>query len=507
MNVYQQAHRYFPVMRFNLLLCFVLSMGFSESSLARSILDSSATQMLVARETRHKQPPAKSVSPEVTAFLNGPQIPTDLSATGIYPNGYQMHLGIYSPAPTPSIFVPNKTNLQRVIEGGFTVAGPFYQRDLDEKVQITREVVRQKIHVAIQIEGPSSLFKDNVSMKERPAVMSNIRDEDLRAHIGNRMSAFLSDPNIEPWISSWAATPEELRPGKPEELRYLDVFSNEVRARDRRRRPIFNYQPNNRNASALQEITRSLDIVFMGAYTSAIGWSENHAARIHWAMDQITQAAQVGQKIPMIGLQLSKDLPGFTSDTLQDSPETAERLRTLLRHDMWLSLARGAKAIQIWSMAEKRDDLTTHREQFDAYASVTQELTGQLGLQTPLLFGIPRHDVNAEVLSGPTTVQASDDEPLSKAKAADSLFVRDILGQRWPSITLANLALSGSRTLVVVNSVREPIRVGLSGIPSGLYCTDLVGGSARQAARDQNRIILNMPAFGVWVGRLNALEK
>jgi|GEM_PF-3356002 len=506
---YQAARKHSITDRFKIFFfsVFTVGAGFLEPSLARSVLDLPTPQMLAAREGGHKQPQAKSVSPEVTAFLNGPLVPANLPATGIYPNGYQMHIGIYSPNPNSSIAVPNKSNLQRIMEGGFTVAGPYYGNDLEKKVQTIKEVARHGFHVAIQVAAPTSLLKDNVSEKDRPAVMRNMQDDELRAHISNWMSAFLSDPDIEPLISSWAVAPEELRPGKQEELRYLSVFTNEVRARDRRRRPIFNYQPNNRNALALQKITNDLDIVFMGAYLSAIGWSENRSTRLHWAMDQIIQAAQTGQKIPMVGLQLSKDLPGFTSSALSESSETVNRLRTLIRHDMWLPLARGAKAIQIWSMEEKREDLTTHREQFDAYTSVAQEITGKKGLQTPLLFGAQRTDINAEILSGPTSIQANEEEPMAKPKAADAPFLRDIFGRSWPSVTLSNLALSGSRTLVLVNSSKEPVRVGLAGIPAGLLCTDLVGGSARQSARDQNRIVLNMPAFGVWVGRLNATER
>ncbi|CAK0767532.1 hypothetical protein CCP3SC1AL1_410010 [Gammaproteobacteria bacterium] len=437
-------------------------------------------------------------STEVTGFLDGPSVPTNLPENGIYPKGLRMHIGAYAAMENPSINVPGKTNLERLVEGGFTVAGPYYGWDPAKHLVTLKAASKLGLRLAIQLTEPPSIRKQSIDVRDRPALMRNLSDAEVRQYFRDWMSTFLNNPEIEPYISSWAAGPEELHPSNREEVHFLEVLADAVHSIDSKRRPIFEYQPNSRTSVGLEKISASLDFIFMGAYTSAIGWSETRGARINWAMEQILGASRTSGQVPMVGLRLSKDLPGFGADDLRAHGELSGRLHALLRHDTWLALARGAKAIQVWSMWEKRPNLSTHREQFDAYASVALELTGKDDLQTPLLFGDKRTDLSVEILSGPTRIRAHAED----LGDTDESY-KGMSDGSWSSITLGNFSLRGSRVLVVVNSASEPVQAAIVGMPStGVKCTDISGSEAHIEGLKQKRILLNMPAFGVWIGRL-----
>ena len=169
-------------------------------------------------------------------------------------------------------------------------------------------------------------------------------------------------------------------------------------------------------------------------------------------------------------------MPGFTAADLKADPAAGIRLRRLLRHDVFLALARGARGFQVWSLFHSRKGLTTYPELVAAYGEVFREMAPPENLQEAILFGERRDDVTIEVLAGPAFISAPETLDAVEGKV-------DVRKDRWPSVRLANLACGNGRVLILVNSAAEPVRVRLGGIPPAAKLALLSGGDAARWER------------------------
>ena len=159
---------------------------------------------------------------------------------------------------------------------------------------------------------------------------------------------------------------------------------------------------------------------------------------------------ELSQDFDLLDLQqLSSDLNGTTD---------AETIEHVIRHDVYQGLLRGIEAIQVWSGCDCRVGLTTFSEQLDGYISVSDDLNGSLGLANVFLHGEQRTDVQATLLSGPSTVTH--------------------LNTTIDSLVMSNIAYDGARYLFLANSANAPLSVNLAGLPTSLIdIGDLFGNT------------------------------
>jgi hypothetical protein len=140
----------------------------------------------------------------------------------------------------------------------------------------------------------------------------------------------------------------------------------------------------------------------------------------------------------------------------------------VLRHDAYLGLVLGIKSLNIWSMHENRPNLTTHQEQFEAYASVANELTGELNLQRVFLSGAPSDELTITITHGATTFNYTD------------IFGFDDEQFTYDTLHSFGATLGGDRYLFLVNSTEEKMAVEISGLPTTFLLDDLFAGTTRQ---------------------------
>ena len=316
--------------------------------------------------------------------------------------------------------------------------------------------------------------------------MNALSDAQMAASVREQVTAILDDPIANATIARWTLTPEELRHWVPSEMRDLNVASETVRAIEEERglahRPFWMYEPGHRNAAALKITGEYQDIVSKGTYlTSRLrGWERSGFAI--WSYEQIASAAKSLRTIPQTVLQLSADFQDPLTGT--DPVE----IRRVLRHDAYLALVMGMKGLNVWSMAENRLNLTTHNEQFQAYASVAQDLTGDLDLQKVFLFGEPRQDLAIGVAIGTNEFQYTDSSGTS--------FTFDTLHY-------FNAALGADRYLFLVNSTEQVMDVSISGLPPNYLLDDLFAGTTTEMY--QSAVTRRLDVLGVAALRFRAL--
>ena len=163
--------------------------------------------------------------------------------------------------------------------------------------------------------------------------------------------------------------------------------------------------------------------------------------------------------LPQTVLQLSKD---FTDPKTGTNPA---EIRRVLRHDAYLALTMGIKGLNVWSMYEDRPNFTTHNEQFLAYASVAEDLTGDLDLQKVFLFGQQRTDLGISITQGSKQVKYTD-------SSGDSFT--------FPTLHYFNAAVGADRYLFLVNSTEQAMDVRITGLPSSYLLDDLFAGATKE---------------------------
>ena len=436
-------------------------------------------------------------------FRPGPVAPATLPARGVFPQGRIMHIGGYSPVATAVSALGGAVPLELAKAAGFTVAGPYYGPF--EKSKATMERAAQLgMHVAAQLEVPPALRFSGAEAKDalrlRGARMAALGETALRAWVRADMEQFLTNPILNQAVSCWAIAPEELRPWIKAELDYEQAYLRAVKDFDPRRRPAFMYEPNNRTTEKLLQTGPGQGFVLEGAYVRGYGWDVRRSVRINWALDQMTGAAAKDGRVVVPALELSQDIPGFTAQELESDPSGRGRLRRLLRHDVYLAVARGARGIQVWSLFHSRPHMTTYPDLLKGYGEVFRELTAPpLNLQEAILFGERREDIALEVVEGPASIGITQGRGSGGTELEAVEGKIDVGGQRWPAVRLANIAYGRERVLIVVNSATQPVRVRLRGIPAAAGMSILSGDEAAEVKQGEAGIEMAMEPFAAVV--------
>lgn len=392
------------------------------------------------------------------AFFAVPADPgAALPAEGIYPRGRRMAFMGYSGKP------------ERDLTRGFSVAGPVYGNQ-DGYVQ---GCIDRHQPVVVQVRAAES-FNDKV---KRP-----VYDPAKAAQTAKAIVARWAKHNEVVW---WAIEPEELRPWRKDEMAYLAVMAGAIREADPQKRPVFIYNPNNRDAGSLAAIAKHVDILGKGAYVNSWG-AKNARAWVRWSIDQETAAAKGADHpvTPIVMPELCAD-PAPAEDALIES---------WVRHDVYLGLSSGAQGVLIWSLFPRGGVKRTWGVWYEAYARCGRELGQERKLGEVFLFGAPRSDIRVKPADGAKQAAAlvvggehGETETTSAAERAS----RQV---DMANVTVCERAFGAKRYLFVVNSTGAPRAFEAAGWPAGVRMSDVFTG---QPLPGGQALQLNLPAWGV----------
>jgi len=165
-------------------------------------------------------------------------------ADGFYPNGSRMVYAGYSGVPG------------RDLTNGFTVAGPVYgaqEKFMQLCIDAGYPVIPQ--------------LNNNLTFNDKATNKYVVVEQDLRARLTEQIDRYKGYTNIV-W---WSLTPEELRPWRKDEMKYLDLSVQMIRELDPLKRPIFMYHPNHRGIPELTTFAKSFDVLGKGRYVNSSG--------------------------------------------------------------------------------------------------------------------------------------------------------------------------------------------------------------------------------------------
>lgn len=380
-----------------------------------------------------------------------------LSANGFYPRGAKMPYMGYSGVPA------------RDLTNGFTVAGPVYGDDRGYVRMCASNGWPVVAHIS---HGPRFTDKD-------PAKNYTIDEPALRSNVAAEVRALAPLDEIV-W---WAITPEELRPWRGNEMKYLEIVSETIRTNDPLQRPIYIYNPNNRDANSLAVIAKHVDVIGKGCYVNSVG-KKRDRAWVGWSIEQEEAAIQKAGRPGAFSIVMP--------ELCQDPPPGEEQeIRAWVRHDVYLGLAKGAKGLCLWSLFKRREVAKTWQRWYDAYAECGRELNGERGLAQVFLFGgEPAARLSLQLAAGTGTVAVTlggDAEP-----ATSSEQEKKLREQKMASWTAREFVHRGDHWLFVVNSANDAATFDLNGWPAGTRIENAFDGAA---ITDPHTLAL--PAYGV----------
>ncbi len=415
-----------------------------------------------------RQPAARPEPPARAFYASGIDAPADLPADGIFPRGRKLAFMGYSGDPA------------RDLANGFTVAGPVY----GDQTSYLEKCYANGWPVVAHI-GPRVTFKDGDPNKYKPDPPA------LRAEVVRQVAALA--PHRE--IVWWAVHPEELRPWRKDEMLYLETVAAAIREADPQGRPVYLYNPNNRDAGSLTPIARLVDVVGKGCYVNLSG-KKRDRAWVRWSIEQERGAiAAAGSRkglIPLLLPELCKD----------PDPGEEKEILAWVRHDIYLGMASGAQAVNIWSMFKRREVRNSWQLWYDAYTGCAKELNGERALAQVFLFGQARQDFKLTPVSGADSKAAikvgGTMEP--ETSSAEESKERTVATPSW---TAVELAYQNSRYLFVINSANGPAAFDLSGWPRGSSAVSAFDEKP-QTLPAQGALRIELPAYGVAAMRFAA---
>jgi len=385
---------------------------------------------------------------------------------GIFPRGDRLAFMGYSGDPA------------RDLTNGFTVAGPVYGNQMPYLQRCFSNGWPVIAHV-----GPRITFDDKKPDKYK------LNEATLRAEVAKQMQELAPHKEIV-W---WAVTPEELRPWRKDEMKYLDIVCDVVRKHDPLQRPIYLYNPNHRDAKSLEPIAKQVDVLGKGCYVNSSG-KKRDRAWVRWSVEQELAALKAGgrpQALALVMPELCKD------------PEPAEdaEIRAWVRHDVYLGLASGAKGVLIWSLFKRKEVKRTWQLWYDAYAECARELNGSRGLAQVFLSGKRCDAIKVGLVKGggPGAVTLGGDaEPTTTNERERA--AREVKMASW---TTAEFEQGGSRWLFLINSANAPATFALANLPPGAQLVNAFDDTPFALNHGQ----LSLPAYGVAAIRFTGENK
>lgn len=400
---------------------------------------------------------AASGAPSADFFAAPPDPGAKLPEQGIYPNGRRMAFMGYSGKP------------DRDLSQGFSVAGPVYGKQ-DGYVQ---GCIDRHQPVVVQVDA-GARFNDKGA---KPAY------DPAQGIAAAKAVVARWAPHDE--VLWWTVQPEELRPWRKNEMAYLAQIAQAIREADPKKRPIFIYNPNNRDAGSLSTIAKHVDILGKGAYVNSWG-AKNARAWVRWSMDQETAAAK-GADHPVTPILM----PELCADP---APGEDALIEPWVRHDVYLGMCSGAKGVLIWSLFPRGGVKRTWQKWYDAYARCGRELGEERKLGEVFLFGQPRTDLKVEAVdgapvAGALAVGGDHGETTTTSDAERATRQVDMA-----NMTVCERAFGRKRYLFVVNSTASPRTLRAAGWPAGAALSDAFTGRKLPGGKTLD---LALPAWGV----------
>lgn len=359
----------------------------------------------------------------------------------VYPKGKLFPFMGYSGAP------------ERDVRFGFSVAGPTYSSHQEQDLQRAEKA------------GLSFPYKIGIKMNfhaqapDKPLALS---DAEIRRQITEQVRA-VADRNSICW---WYLGPEEIRYWYKNEMNYLKVASEAIRAADPQQRPNWMYEPNFRSTASLVKTGQHLDIIGKGAYVNLAGYQDNRIW-VRWsveqevaAIEQLAKSNDSRNRIPLIMPELCRD----PADPAQD-----HLIPRWVRHDVYLGLMSGAKGVAIWSLFRRADVRRTWPIWYDAYGHVAMELTGALQLGQVFLFGETSNQFPVRTVAGPKEVELakSASKQLEAATTSDGEKQKERV--MYPSVSVSEYQYNGSKYLFLCNSSSSGRVTFQAKVPNGEF--------------------------------------
>ncbi len=299
------------------------------------------------------------------------------------------------------LFSPAIGELAALAEGGFTMAGPWYQPEIARAALATASA--NGLGVVFPVGYPHERYKDTKRI-----------DWDLdttRAELAEQ----IEELRDEPAIVAWYLLPEELDERDQGHLEFLRVATETIRAADPKGRPILSYQANHRGAARLAPIMAHLDVSTKGAYANFAGFRDERAW-VRWSIDELEAAG---------------DSPAWLLPEMFEDPAGADAatIAAWVRHDVYAGLVAGATGVVVFS-GWRRPNFDHYDDYLDAYRVVATELNGSLALADVLLAGKRCRAPVVEIVDGPRDVSF---EASGRVHHMDPLGRLDLAhaGARW----------------------------------------------------------------------------
>lgn len=365
----------------------------------------------------------------------------------VYPQGNTFPFMGYSGVPA------------RDAHNGFTVAGPSYGKN--QKAALS----------AAKAAGLSYPYMVGIDMQfhaKPPEKPLDLSVEEIKTRITAQVEEVAADQAI-CW---WYLAPEELRPWRKNEMEYLQAVTEAIRAADPLGRPVWMYEPNNREAASLEKTGRFLNVIGKGCYTNLVGYRDNRVW-VRWSMEQQTKAIESLrnqgdlERFPIVMPELCTD---------PDDPAVDHLIPAWARHDIYLGLMGGGKGVAIWSLFPRHEVRRTWGIWYDAYAAIARELTGSLRLGQVFLHGVDQPLVEVTVLEGPRDVQLTKGarNAVEAGNTGDSEKTAGIV--LYPALGVKQLAYQGSTYIFLCNSSgHATIKFQSTPLPAGGSVTDVFG--------------------------------
>ena len=360
---------------------------------------------------------------------------------------------------------------KKITASGVTMIGPQYELDKwilqDAKKFNVKAIYTLKLKIGEQkidkryLRRLYKMRKKLDTAKVREAVRKEI------ARVGDNDS-----------IAWWNITPEELRFWRKPEMDFLKTVAQAVHDFDKKKRPVYLYDPGHVDARRMARSGKFTDIIGKGMYTN---YSKMKNKRIfcRWSIEQELEAIKLigdNNKVPIAVVEMFQQPPA----------KEIHLIESWARHDIYCAIATGAKGVLVFS-ASRRPRFPAREKYLDAYLEICRELQGELG--QAVLFGKRKKDLTIDIISGPQSIKCK--------------FYTHPEKDYFP-ISFANIAYKNSRYLIMVNSADKPVEAILDGLVYGCGITvqDVFDKTKRFTA-PEGQIQLNFKPLQVIVHKIS----
>lgn len=365
---------------------------------------------------------------EFPDFDSGRSLPEDK----VYPQGRIFPFSGFQPA-----------DVKELREKGYTMAGPAYGSNRDVMLETAAKLHFPVIYTVCGQEKGEPLTAKHLN---DPAYSPDWKqlEESIAGQVKEAVGKY-------PDIAWWYLTPEELRFWRKNEYQYLQTAYRVIRENDPLKRPVWMYLPNHYNLTALKKYVEYNDILGKGAYANYSNMAFNRVW-IRWSAENQVSALE-GAPDGKFSL--------CVPEMFQNPPEgKIDRIEAWARHDVYLSLACGARGVAVFSLARRKSmDDKVHALYYGAYSKIASELTGKDGLGQVFLFGEPCNDLKGQAVG-------AENLTISPGTAGKETF-------QCQPVKMTELLYRRAHYLVMVNSSEKPVSFRIDGITGKVKVKDV----------------------------------